>query len=45
LKVNEDDPDLENHFTITGINKKPLPYAEAFWNNNPVIYGQKLHAL
>ena len=30
---------------ICGINKKPLPFAEAFWNNNPIIQGQTLLAL
>jgi len=46
LEVNDkEEPDPQNHYCITNINKKVLPFAEAFWNNNPIIFGQKLLAL
>jgi len=43
--VNLDDVDPENRYTITGINKKSLPFAEAFWNNTPICYGSTVLAL
>ena len=45
FQINENDPDPDNRYCITGINKKPLPYAEAFWNNQPIIFGQMLLSL
>lgn len=30
---------------IKNYNLAPLPYAEGFWNNNPVIHNGKVYAL
>lgn len=38
------DDDSEIHI-IKAINERPLPFAEGFWNNNPVIFDSELYCL
>jgi hypothetical protein len=34
-----------NLVKVKNYNTNPLPYAEGFWNNNPIIYNQTVYAL
>ena len=40
----EVDPSRSNA-TIKHYNQFPLPHAEGFWNNNPLIHNGKIYAL
>jgi hypothetical protein len=31
--------------TVKNYNANPLPYAEGFWNNNPIIHGRRVVGL
>ena len=35
----------KNLVTVKNYNMNPLPYAEGFWNNNPIIHGKRVIAL
>ena len=35
----------KNLVQVKNYNKTPLAYAQAFWENNPIIYHQKIYAL
>ena len=35
----------KNMVAVKNYNTTPLPYAEAFWDNNPIIYREKIYAL
>lgn len=35
----------KNLVQVKNYNTTPLPYAEAFWDNNPIVYHQKIYAL
>lgn len=41
--VNETQQDIE--FTLKNIDSFPLPEAEGFWDNNPIIHNGKVYAL
>jgi hypothetical protein len=37
--------DDRRNYRIRDINLKPLPLAEGFWNNTPVVFNRKLYCL
>lgn len=36
---------IRNEVKIKNYNKYMLPYAEGFWNNNPIVHNGKVYAL
>ena len=34
-----------NSVAVRNYNSNPLPYAEGFWNNNPLVQGKAVYAL
>lgn len=36
---------VKSSVQIKNFNEYPLPYAEGFWSNNPIIYNGKVYGL
>ena len=45
LHVDYSDMESNDNCYINNINRIPLPFAEGFWENSPVVFNRKLYAL
>lgn len=45
LRVDKEDDENAQNYTVTKVGVKSLTHPEAFWNNNPIIFNKQVYAL